>query len=205
MCPNGSPRSPLTGLRVARDRPFRACGRSPHRERPFRAKMNVPSTPSGKPVGCAPRRLSRSSALCRRVVLADASLPRRQSHWTRTCSPGRTRAGLSRWTLAPARSPEDSLRSSSEPCLAARGSRCSPLASPWPPHGRPRTARQDGARCWKGVRFSGALSLAPRGRSRRRERERTDGSVGRDVEEIRDVVASRCRARERLQGYYNVR
>ena len=35
-------------LRVARDRPFRACGRSPHRPRPFRAKMNLVSTPAGK-------------------------------------------------------------------------------------------------------------------------------------------------------------
>lgn len=46
-------RAPLaaTALRVARDRPFRACGRSQHRERPFRAKVNVPSTPAGKPEG----------------------------------------------------------------------------------------------------------------------------------------------------------
>jgi len=54
-----------SALRVARDRPFRACGRSPHRPRPFRAKMYVPSTPAGIPVGCAPCGLSRSSALCR--------------------------------------------------------------------------------------------------------------------------------------------
>jgi len=33
----GSHRSPRSALRVARDRPFRACGRSPHRPRPFRA------------------------------------------------------------------------------------------------------------------------------------------------------------------------
>ncbi|GGN26166.1 hypothetical protein GCM10009021_30490 [Halarchaeum nitratireducens] len=40
----GPPRSPHSALRVARDRPFRACGRSPHRPRPFRAKMNLVST-----------------------------------------------------------------------------------------------------------------------------------------------------------------
>jgi hypothetical protein len=38
-------------LRVARDRPFRACGRSPHRPRPFRAKVNLVSTPAGKREG----------------------------------------------------------------------------------------------------------------------------------------------------------
>jgi hypothetical protein len=35
----------------ARDRPFRACGRSPHRPRPFRAEMNMVSTPAGKREG----------------------------------------------------------------------------------------------------------------------------------------------------------
>ena len=45
----------------------------------------------------------------------------------------RTRNRLECWPLAPGGSLEDSLCSSSKPCLAARGSRCSPLASPWPP------------------------------------------------------------------------
>jgi len=40
----------MVAPRFARDRPFRACGRSPHRERPVRAKMHVPSTPAGIPV-----------------------------------------------------------------------------------------------------------------------------------------------------------
>ena len=90
-------------LHVARDRPFRACGRSPHRERPFRAKMDVPSTPAGIPVGCAPCGLSRSSAWCRLRCRAPHSgaRSRRQSPWTRTRASGRTRAGISRWTLAP--------------------------------------------------------------------------------------------------------
>jgi hypothetical protein len=55
----GSLRSPLALVaslrsatsvvpRNARDRPFRACGRSPHRERPFRAEVNMVSTPAGK-------------------------------------------------------------------------------------------------------------------------------------------------------------
>jgi len=76
--------------------------RSPRPERsrpPWRRRSHPPGAPSGKPVGCAPRRLSRSSAWCRRVCRADARLPHRQSHWTRAASPGRTRAGLSRWPL----------------------------------------------------------------------------------------------------------
>ena len=40
--------------RVARDRPFRACGRSPHRPRPFRAKVHVPSRQRVSAGGCAP-------------------------------------------------------------------------------------------------------------------------------------------------------
>jgi len=50
---SGPPRSPRSALRVARDRPFRACGRSPHHPRPFRAKVHVPPTPAGKRGGCA--------------------------------------------------------------------------------------------------------------------------------------------------------
>jgi len=46
-------------LRVARDRPFRACGRSPHRPRPFRAKMNLVSTPALHPFGSSGPRLRR--------------------------------------------------------------------------------------------------------------------------------------------------
>ena len=47
---------PAVAPRFARDRPFRACGRSPHRERPFRAKMNLVSTPALHPFGsCGPR------------------------------------------------------------------------------------------------------------------------------------------------------
>jgi len=90
-------------LRVARDRPFRACGRSPHRPRPFRAKMDVPSAPAGIPVGCAPCGLSRSSAWCRLRCRAPhrGARSRRQSPWTRTRTSGRTRAGISRWPLAP--------------------------------------------------------------------------------------------------------
>jgi len=48
-----------SALHAARDRPFRACGRSPYCSRPFRAKMYVPSTPAGIPVGCAPCGLPR--------------------------------------------------------------------------------------------------------------------------------------------------
>ena len=71
MVQNGSPRAPLppsacsrltsfavriaalppVAPRFARDRPFRACGRSPHCPRPFRAKIHVPSTPAGKRAG----------------------------------------------------------------------------------------------------------------------------------------------------------
>ncbi|KAB7513247.1 hypothetical protein DMP03_12495 (plasmid) [Halosegnis rubeus] len=137
----GPHRSPRSALRVARDRPFRACGRSPHRPRPFRAKMDVPSAPAGIPVGCAPCGLSRSSAWCRLRCRAPhrGARSRRQSPWTRTRTSGRTRAGISRWPLAPGGS--------------ARGAG------------------------WSSA--SGALSLAPTGRSRRRERERADESVGR--------------------------
>ncbi len=53
---DGPPRSPHSALRVARDRPFRACGRSPHRERPFRAKMNLVSTPALSAFSVAPSR-----------------------------------------------------------------------------------------------------------------------------------------------------
>jgi len=55
----GSHRSPRSALRVARDRPFRACGRSPHRPRPFRAKMNLVSTPALHPFGSSGPRLRR--------------------------------------------------------------------------------------------------------------------------------------------------
>ena len=42
--------------RVARDRPVRACRRSPHREHPVRAKVHVPSAPALHPFGsCGPR------------------------------------------------------------------------------------------------------------------------------------------------------
>ncbi len=127
----GPPRSPRSALRVARDRPFRACGRSPHRPRPFRAEMDVPSAPAGIPVGCAPCGLSRSSAWCRLRCRAPhrGARSRRQSPWTRSRTSGRTRAGISRWPLAPGGS--------------ARGAG------------------------WSSA--SGALSLAPTGRSRRRE------------------------------------
>ncbi|AAG21013.1 Vng6404h (plasmid) [Halobacterium salinarum NRC-1] len=128
---HGSHRSPRSPLRVARDRPFRACGRSPHRPRPFRAKMDVPSTPAGKRGG----------------LRGVAAHPPR----------------FLRWPLAPGGSLEDSLRSSSKPCLAARGSRCSPLASPWPPAGQPRIARQDGARCWIVDLLGRALARAQEG------------------------------------------
>jgi len=72
-------RSPRSALRVARDRPFRACGRSPHRPRPFRAKMNLVSTPALHPFGSSGPRLRR---------------PRRT--WLR-----RGERGM-RWPLAPA-------------------------------------------------------------------------------------------------------
>jgi len=55
----GSHRSPRSALRVARDRPFQACGRSPHRPRPFRAKMNLVSTPALHPFGSSGPRLRR--------------------------------------------------------------------------------------------------------------------------------------------------
>ena len=132
---DGTHRSPHSALRVARDRPFRAGARSPHRPRAFRAKMNMVSTPALHPFGSCGPRLRR---------------PRRT--WLR-----RGERGM-RWPLAPGGSLEDSLRSSSKPCLAALG----------------ETARGAG---W--VTFlRRALARAPRG-ARRRERERADGSVGR--------------------------
>jgi len=69
---------------------------------PVRAKMNLVSTPAGIPVVCAPCGLSRSSALCRlRCRAPHGARSRRQSPWTRSRASGRTRAGISRWTLAP--------------------------------------------------------------------------------------------------------
>ncbi|WP_231554312.1 hypothetical protein, partial [Halobellus rufus] len=55
-----------------------------------------------------------------------------------------------------------------------------------------------GARCWMVVRLGRALARAHRAlaKARARARRRVCRVV---VEEIRDVAASRCRARERLQ------
>ena len=108
----------LTGVSFSA-RPARRC-RPPRRSRPtipgvralstlsapFRAKMDVPSTPAGIPVGCAPCGLSRSSAWCRLRCRAPhrGARSRRQSPWTRTRTSGRTRAGISRWPLAPGES-----------------------------------------------------------------------------------------------------
>ncbi|MBX0296558.1 hypothetical protein [Haloarcula nitratireducens] len=56
-----------------------------------------------------------------------------------------------------------------------------------------------GARCWMVVRLGRALARAQEGaREGASESAQTSLSVV-VVEEIRDVVASRCRARERLQ------
>lgn len=63
---DGPPRSSHSALRVARDRPFRACGRSPHRERPFRA--------SGLDASGYPRRLRPSRAGHERAYPAGRSL-----------------------------------------------------------------------------------------------------------------------------------
>ncbi|MDL0129925.1 hypothetical protein PNP59_03100 [Halobacterium salinarum] len=58
-----------------------------------------------------------------------------------------------------------------------------------------------GARCWMGGRLGRALARAREGaREGASESAQTSLSVV-VVEEIRDVGASRCRARERLQEY----
>jgi hypothetical protein len=81
----------------ARDRPFRACGRSPHRERPFRAEMNLVSTPAGKPRRLRPSRAFRVPAFgaARQPSHGAARRGSRQSRWTRTRTPGRTRRSYS--------------------------------------------------------------------------------------------------------------
>ena len=62
--------------------------------------------------------------------------------------------------------------------LAARSGRVTGRLTPFVFQALPRSARQDGARGWLVV-LTVALSLAPTGRSRRRERERRrDWSVG---------------------------
>ena len=126
---------------------------------PFRAKVNLVSTPAGIPVGCAPCGLSRSSALCRLRCRAPPSgaRSRRQSPWTRSRASGRTRAGISRWTLAPGGS--------------ARGSGW--VTFLWRSRSRPRGTRAKArarARRW----FCRALSSKNRdvGASRCRARER---------------------------------
>jgi len=116
--------------RFARDRPFRACGRSPHRPRPFRAKLNMVSAPAGKRGG---------------LRGAAAHPPR-----------------FLRWPLAPGG-------------LVARG--------------------------WLWGRRAGALSLAPVGRSRRRERERAADAGGRcHRRKPRAVTRGVGRCRERLRN-----
>jgi hypothetical protein len=101
---------------VARARPFRACGHSRHRPRPFRAEMDVPSPP--------------------------ALLPFRS----------RTSGGFRDASQAPPRDGRGCVAGETGNALAAR-------------------SRPVAARCWLGPRTV-ALSLAPVGRSRRRERER---------------------------------
>lgn len=145
-------------LRVARDRPFRACGELARR--------------SGLKWMC-PRRQRVSPSVApltgfRVPALGAPALPaphygagaRRQSRWTRTRRPGRTRAGLLRWLLAPG--------------------------------GSPRGAG------WGHLNEARSRSR-PGGRSRRRERERADGSSRLVSSENRGVRASRWQARERLQ------
>ena len=159
---------PPVAPRFARDRPFRACGEHTRRSG---LKCMCPRRQRFSRVGPG---LPKASGTLRPATDMVAS---------------RAKRGM-RWPLAPGGSLEDSLCSSSKPCLAARRSRCSPLASPWPPFGRPRSARQDGARGWL-WHVPRALSLAPRWGAREGASESAETVLSVVIVENRDVRASR--------------
>jgi len=127
--------------RFARDRPFRACGRSSHHERPFRAKVNVPS------------RQHQARFRSRR--------PTADGHETGLCTGRSLRAGRRKTHSAHGslRSPKDSLRSPFEPALTPFAQ--TPFASR-SPYGRPRAVRLPSPASLRSAGRRAVLVVGPR-------------------------------------------